>query len=120
MCKKFKVKGLLFMFLLLGGILLITMVQAYADPVASAISGRLGAAYDNKTENVTAMVAGYCEGKPVTLGPVTWTVAKREFSDLKAEDVGKVVCGKDFVLKMVTKSANNGKEIVADVVIVRQ
>jgi hypothetical protein len=91
----------------------------YAASSVSTVSGRLGATYDNKTGNVTAMVAGYCEGKAVTVGPVTWAVTQEEFSNLKTEDVAKIVCGKDFTLKKVTKSANNGKELVADVLIMK-
>ncbi len=117
MCKKTKVR-LLFMVLLIVA-LSIGATLAYAESSVSTVSGRLGATYDNKTGNVTAMVAGYCEGKAVTVGPVTWTVAQGEFSNLKAEDVAKIVCGKDFTLKKVTKSANNGEELVADVLIMR-
>ena len=117
MCKKTKVR-LLFMVLLLVAVS-IGATLAYADSSVSAVSGRLGAIYDNKTGNVTAMVAGYAEGKAVTLGPVTLYVAQAQFSNLKAEDVAKFVCGKDFTLKKVTKSANNGKELVADVVVMK-
>lgn len=117
MCKKTKVR-LLFTALLLV-VVSIGATLVYADSSGSAVSGRLGAICDNRTGNVTAMVAGYAEGKAVTLGPVTWTVAQGQFSNLTAEDVAKIVCGKDFTLKKVTKSANNGKELVADVLIMK-
>jgi hypothetical protein len=118
MRKETKVR-LLFMVLLLV-VVSIGATLAYADSSVSAVSGRLGAIYDNKTGNVTVMVAGYAEGKAVTLGPVTLNVAHQaEFSNLKAEDVAKFVCGKDFTLKKVTKSENNGKELVADVLIIK-
>jgi hypothetical protein len=65
------------------------------------------------------MIAGYCEGKAVTVGPVTWAVTQEQFSNIKTEDVAKIVCGKDFTLQKVTKSENSGKEIVADVLIVK-
>ena len=103
-------------------ILSITMIFAaavYADPSNSMISGRLAATYDSKTATLTAMVAGYCEGQPVTIGPVTWAVGEREFEGMQAEDIGKKLCGDDYSIKKVTKSVNNGKEIVADVLIVR-
>jgi len=122
MCKKITVNGVLLSVLLSGAMcamFLVTTLEAYADQSSSAISGRLGASYDNKTGSVTAMVAGYCEGRPVTVGPVTWAVAEWEFSNLKAEDVAKKVCEGNYALKKMTKSANNGKEIVADVLIVR-
>ncbi len=117
MRKKTNVR-LLFMVLLLVAVS-IGATLAYAASSVSTVSGRLGATYDNKAGNVTAMVAGYCEGKAVTVGPVTWAATQEQFSNLKTEDVAKIVCGKDFTLKKVTKSANNGKELVADVLIVR-
>jgi hypothetical protein len=98
--------------------LFIGVTLAYAASV-STVSGRLGATYDSKTGNVTAMVAGYCEGKAFALGPVTWAVAQERFSSLKAEDIAKVVCGRDFALQKITKSENNGREIVADILITK-
>ena len=117
MCKKSAVR-LLFMVLLLVSIS-IGATLAYADSSVSIVSGRLGVTYDSKTGNVTAMVAGYREGKAVTVGPVTWAVTQEQFSNLITEDVAKIVCGKDFTLQKVTKSVNNGKELVADVLIVK-
>lgn len=117
MCKKTEVRLLLMVLLLVA--VSIGVTQAYAASSASIVSGRLGATYDNKTGNVTAMVAGYCEGKAVTVGPITWAVTQEQFSNLKTEDVAKIVCGKDFTLQKVTKSKNSGKEIVADVLIVK-
>jgi hypothetical protein len=106
---------LLFIVLLLATIC-IGSTLTHAD---STVSGRLGATYDNQTGNVTAMVAGYCEGKAVTVGPVTWAATEDQFSNLKAEDAAKIVCGKDFTLKKVTKSERNSKGLVADVVILK-
>jgi len=103
-------------------ILSITLIFAgtiYADPSTSMISGRLAATYNSKTATLTAMMVGYCEGQPVTIGPVTWTVGEREFEGMEAEDIGKKLCGDDYSIKKVTKSVNNGKEIVADALIVR-
>jgi hypothetical protein len=117
MCKKTKVRSLFMVLLLVAVSIGATLV--YADSSVSTVSGRLGATYDTENGNVTAMIAGYCEGKAVTLGPVTWVLAHEQFSSIKAEDVAKVVCGKDFTIKKITKSANNGKEIVADVLIVK-
>jgi hypothetical protein len=115
MCKKIKVRSL-FMVLLFVAVS-IGAALSYADSSVSAVSGRLGAIYDTKTGNVTAMVAGYCEGKAVTLGPVTWAMTQDQFSNLKTEEVAKAVCGEDCTLQRTTKSVNNGKEMVADVLI---
>jgi hypothetical protein len=94
-------------------------LPAYADQTSSTISGRLAATYDSGSGTVTAMVAGYSEGNPVTIGPSTWTASEKDFSKLRAEDIGKILCRDGLSLKKVTKSAHNGKEIVADVVIVK-
>ena len=117
MSKKSKAR-LLFMVLLLV-VVSIGATLTYAASSVSVVSGRLGATYDNTTGNVTAMVSGYCGGKAVTVGPVTWAVTQEQFSNLKTEDVAKVVCGTDCTLKTVTKSQNSDKEIVADVLIVK-
>ena len=119
MCKKSAVR-LLFMVSLLALVsVFIGTTLVYADSSLSTVSGRLGAAYDSETGNITAMVAGYREGKAVTVGPVTWSATPEQFSNLRTEDVAKIVCGKNFTLQKVTKSANNGKELVADVLIVQ-
>jgi hypothetical protein len=117
MCKKSAVRLLFMVFLLVSVSIVATL--AYADSSVSIVSGRLGATYDNKTGNVTAIVAGYCEGKAVTVGPITWAVSQEQFSNLKTEDVAKIVCGKNFTLRKVTKSENSDRAIVADVLIVK-
>jgi hypothetical protein len=113
------IKKAALLFLIIS-ITLFFAATVYADPSTSAISGRLAANYDSKSGTVTAMVAGYCEGQPVIIGPVTWTVSEKDILNLNAEDIGKTVCGDRFSIKKVTKSVKNGKEMVADVVIVRQ
>jgi len=119
MSKKFGVKTLLFTVLVSIAMILAVTLNAYADSSTSIISGRLAAIYDSKSGTVTAMVAGYCEGQPVTIGPSTWSVAEREFANMKAEDIAKTLCGENHTLQRVTKSTNNGKEIVADVIIAK-
>ena len=114
-----KIKGRLLFIVLLLVAVSIGATLAYAASSVSTVSGRLGAIYDDKAGNVTAMVVGYCEGKAVTVGPVTWAATQEQFSNLRTEDVAKIVCGKDFTFKKVTKSANNGKELVADVLITK-
>jgi hypothetical protein len=111
--------AVLFCILIVVALFLGSALYVYAGQTSSTISGRLAATYDSSNGTVTAMVAGYCEGNPVTLGPSTWTVSEKEFSKLKAEDIGKTLCGDGLSLKKVTKSVHNGNEIVADVIIVR-
>jgi hypothetical protein len=94
--------------------------SAYAaDPSTSPISGRLAAIYDNKTGTVTAMVAGYCENQPVTIGPVTWTMTEQEFSHADAEHIAQTICGKDHSLRKVVKSSRNSRDMIAEVIIDR-
>ena len=117
MCKKSAVRLLFAVSLLV--LISIGATLAYADSSDSLVSGRLGATYDSKTGSITAMVSGYCKGEAVTLGPVTWAATQEQFSHLRADNVAQIVCGKDFALQKVTKSANNGDELVADVLIVK-
>jgi hypothetical protein len=90
-----------------------TAVNLYAD---STMVGTLSATLD-QNGNITAMFVGYTSGEPVMIGPSTWTAESKDLSNISAEDIGKKLCGKDNVLKRVTKSTNTGKEIVAEVVI---
>jgi|WetSurSiteA1Bulk_404760.scaffolds.fasta_scaffold111995_1 hypothetical protein len=106
--------------ILIISITLLYVPAVCADPSASPISGRMAASYDSAKGTITAMVAGYCEGQPVTIGPSTWAVSEKHFSNLNAEDVAKTLCGDTFAIRKVMKSVNNGKEMVADVVIIRQ
>jgi hypothetical protein len=92
----------------------------YADSSGSVISGRLAATFDAGTGTVTAIVAGYCGGEPVTIGPVTWQSTEKAFSALKAEEVGKTLCGKSYDIKKIVKAKNSGTGIVAEVLLVRQ
>jgi hypothetical protein len=119
MSQRFMSKSTVFVAALIASVML-AGYAAYADSSGSVISGRLAATFDAKTGTVTAMVAGYCGGEAVTLGPMTWQSTEKAFSELKAEEVGKTLCGKSHDIKRILKSANNGKEIVAEVVLVRQ
>jgi hypothetical protein len=92
---------------------------AFGGSSSSEISGRMAVNYDQATGTATGMVAGYCQGEPVTMGPATLKINQREFTNIKAEDIGKSICGDGYSIRRVTKSNNNGKDIVADVVLVR-
>jgi len=93
--------------------------EALGGSLSSEISGRMAVTYDKETGVATGMVAGYSQGDPVTIGPSTFPVGEGEFSGMKAEDAAKSICGNEFSIRRVTKSKNNGKEMVADVVLVR-
>jgi hypothetical protein len=92
---------------------------AFGGSSSSEISGRMAVNYDQATGTATGMVAGYCQGEPVTIGPATLKMNQKEFSNTKAEDIGKSICGDGYSIRRVTKSNNNGKEMVADIVLVR-
>jgi hypothetical protein len=119
MSKKMKGSAIVLAVLLLAGVFFLSAFEVSADPSASAISGRLAATFNKETGTVTALVAGYCEGKPVMIGPQTWAMAEREFSSLNAEDIGKVLCGNQLAITKVVKSSNDGKAIVAEVVLTK-
>lgn len=95
-----------------------TALNAYADSSDSTMVGTLSAVLDSQNGTATAMFVGYCEGKPVIIGPSTWATNAQEFSNAKAEDIGNTLCRNNCVIKQVTKSTNTGKEIVSEVVIV--
>lgn len=98
--------------------LMITSV-AFSGSSSSEISGRMAVIYDQQSGTATGMVAGYCQGEPVAIGPTTVRMNQQDFSNATAEDIGKIICGVVYSIKRVTKSKNNGKDIIADVVLVR-
>lgn len=81
------------------------------------MSGTLSAKIDSQNKTVTAMFVGYCQGEPVIIGPSTWTSSQKEFEDATAEQIADRLCGTEQGTKKVTKSSNNGKEMVAEIVI---
>jgi hypothetical protein len=92
---------------------------AFGGASSNEISGRMAVTYNEEKGTATGMVAGYCQGEPVTIGPATVKMNQKEFSNTKVEDIGKNICGDDYSIKRVTRSSNNGKEMVADIVLVR-
>jgi hypothetical protein len=115
-----KVGGKFILILLMSILLSLTITSgAFGGSSSSEISGRMAVTYNQGNGTATGMVAGYCQGEPVTIGPATLKMNQKEFSNIKAEDIGKSICGDGYSISRVTKSNNNGKEMVADVVLVR-
>ena len=115
-----KVGGKLILISLMCILLSLTITSgAFGGSSSSEISGRMAVNYDQATGTATGMVAGYCQGEPVTIGPATVKMNQKEFSNTRVEDIGKSICGDGYSIRRVTKSKNNGKDIVADVVLVR-
>ena len=54
--------------------------------------------YDSKTGSVTAMVAGYCESQPVTIGPVTSAMTEQEFSHADAEKMARGTSAEKIII----------------------
>jgi len=112
------------MFKSLGGITLVFATLAlvllsgtFSSGYAAMISGRLVSTLDNRSGKATVLFAGYCKDEPVIIGPSTKIITARNFANCTKENIGKVLLGKDAVIKRVTKFNNNGKEIMAEVLI---
>lgn len=116
MINKIRAKILLSVILLVP-VVLISTSNLYAQPTGKSVSGTLSAQLDSEKGIVTAMFVGYTEGSPVVVGPHSWDTSQEEFSKATATDIGKRLFGPDCNIKRVTKSTNNGKEIVANVVV---
>jgi hypothetical protein len=86
---------------------------------AETIMGRFISVYDSNTSSATTVLAGYCEDDPVVIGPSISKISNEKFTSCTKDDIDDNFLEKDITLKRVTKFANNGKEIVADVVIDR-
>ncbi len=115
-----KVGGKIIIISLMSILLSLTITSgAFGGSSSSEISGRMAVTYNEDKGTATGMVAGYCQGEPVTIGPAIVKMNQKEFSNAKAEDIGKRICGDGYSIRRVTKSNNNGKEMVADVVLVR-
>jgi len=119
MSQRFMSKSTAFVAVLIA-LVMFAGYAAFADSSGSVISGRLAATFDAGTGTVTAIIAGYCGGEPVTIGPVTWQSTEKAFAALKAEEVGKTLCGKSHDIKRIVKAKNNGNGIVAEVLLVRK
>ena len=89
----------------------------FSNGYAETISGRLVSTLDSQSEKATVLFAGYCKDDPVIIGPSTKKITAKDFAQCTKEDVGKVLLGKDAVVKQVTKFKNNGREIVAELLI---
>jgi hypothetical protein len=84
---------------------------------AEMISGRLVSTLDSESGKATVLFAGYCKDEPVIIGPSTKTIPAQNFFNCTKENMGEILLGRDDVVKQVIKFKNNGKEIMADIVI---
>jgi hypothetical protein len=91
----------------------------FSSGYAAMISGRLVSTLDSHSDKATVLFAGYYKDEPVIIGPSTKTITAQNFANCTKENMGKVLLGKDAVIKRVTKFSNNGREIMADIVMER-
>jgi uncharacterized protein YebE (UPF0316 family) len=96
-------------------IFIVTLSSVYAED----ISARLVSLFDGKNGKATTMLVGYCKDSPVVIGPGSVAISQKEFSACTSDDVSDIIPEKNLAVKKVTKFSNNGKEIVAEVVLTR-
>jgi hypothetical protein len=92
---------------------------ALSSVYAEDISARLVSLFDGKNGKATTMLVGYCKDSPVVIGPGSVAISQKEFSACTSDDVTDIIPEKNLAVKKVTKFSNNGKEIVAEVVLSR-
>jgi hypothetical protein len=98
-------------------ITLLLLLGTFSSGYAEMISGRLVSTLNSHSGKATTLFAGYAENEPVIIGPSTRTITAQNFANCTKETLGKVLLGKDAVIKRVTRFSNNGREIMADILI---
>jgi hypothetical protein len=96
---------------------LVLLSGTFSNGYAEMISGRLVSTLDSHSGKATVLFAGYCKAEPVIIGPSAKTITAQDFANCTKENIGKVLLGKDAVIKQVTKFKNDGREIMAEVLI---
>jgi hypothetical protein len=96
---------------------LVLLSGTFSNGYAAMISGRLVSTLDSHSGKATVLFAGYCKDEPVIIGPSTKTITAQNFANCTRENIGTLLLGKDAVIKRVTKFNNNGREIMADILI---
>lgn len=86
---------------------------------AETISGRLVSTFDSQTGKATLFFAGYSKDQPVVIGPSTKPVTAEFFAGCTKDNIGQMFSEQDVVITRVTKFKNNGREIVAEIVMQR-
>ena len=98
-------------------VLLACITFAVQSVSAETINGRLVSVYNDHTGEATTFIAGYCQGSPVVIGPKTKQLFRNVFSTCTEKNMDSILIGEGFIIKRVTKFSNNGKEIVAEVIL---
>ena len=98
---------------------LLMISGAFLNGHAETISGRLVSTLDSQSGKATVLFAGYCKDEPVIIGPYTKTISTQDFANCTKENIATEFFGEDTVVRKVSKFNNNGKEIIAEVLIER-
>lgn len=114
MCKSFRIITLVFVILAL-----VSFAGTFTIGYAETISGRLVSTLDSHSGKATVLFAGYCEDKPTILGPYTKTMSEQQFANCTKDNIGTELLGENAVIKQVSKFKNNGREIMAEILIER-
>jgi len=112
MFKSFGIITLVFVILAL-----LSLSGTFSNGYAETVSGRLVSTLDSQSGKATVLFAGYCEDKPVIVGPYTKTISADNFANCSKENIGAELLGEDAVIKHVSKFKNNGREIIAEILI---
>jgi hypothetical protein len=112
MFKGFGIIALVFVILAL-----VSLSGTFSNGYAETISGRLVSTLDSPSGRATVFFAGYCKDEPVIIGPYTKTISDQSFANCTKENIGTEFLEKDAVIKQVSKFKNNGREIMAEILI---
>jgi hypothetical protein len=100
-------------------VLAVVLMFCFSAGYAETISGRLVSTFDSQTGKATTFFAGYSKDQPVVIGPSTMAETAKSFTACTRDNVGQLFAAQDIVIKRVTKFSNNGREIMAEIVMER-
>ena len=101
----------------IAALTLVLLAVTFSIGDAAMVSGRLVSTLNINSGQATTFFAGYSENEPVIIGPSTKTITAQDFANCTKDNVGEVLLEENAVVKRVTKFSNNGKEIMADILI---
>lgn len=98
---------------------LVLLSGNFSSTYAEMISGRLVSTFDSQNGEATIFFAGYCKDEPVVIGPSKRAATAQFFASCTKDNMGQMFSEEKAVIKKVTKFSNNGRQIVAEVVMER-
>ena len=100
-------------------ILIVVVLLSSSAGYAETISGRLVSTFDVQTGKATIFFAGYSKDQPVVIGPSTKIETAQSFTACTRDNIGQLFAAQNIIIKRVTKFRNNGREIMAEIVMER-